>query len=120
MKESREVRINVNNDQKLILMLVIILAATMLTACGNGDPLLGGWQEPTSGVTMDIGNDGKLVMSLNGQSITMTYTLEDPDIITLIGSADGTIPDQKMTYRIEEDKLTLTLDGADTVFYRVK
>ena len=101
-------------------ILVIILMSILLTACGGGDPLLGTWQEPTSGVTLEIGNEGKLVMSLNGQSITMSYTLEDPDRITLIASSDGTIPDQKMTYIIEEDKLTLTLDGADTVFYRVK
>ncbi len=101
-------------------ILVIFLMSLLLTACGSGDPLLGTWQEPGSGVTMDIGDDGKLVMSLNEQSITMGYTLEDPDRITLIASTDGTIPDQKMTYRIEEDKLTLTLDGAETVFYRVK
>jgi len=37
-----------------------------------------------------------------------------------VGSLDGTIPDQKMTYLVEENKLTFTLDGADTVFYRVK
>lgn len=101
-------------------ILVCLLLMVLLTACGSGDPILGTWQEPASGVVLDIGNDGKLVMSLNGQSITMGYTLEDPDRITFIASRDGTIPDQKMTYRVEEDKLTLTLDGVDTVFYRVK
>lgn len=101
------------------VVLLIVLISTLLTACSGGDPLLGTWQEPNSGVLMEIGNDGKLVMGLNGQSITMSYTLEDPDVITIVGTTDGTIPDQKMTYRIEEDKLTLTLDGADTLFYRV-
>lgn len=102
------------------LLLVVLLLMLLLTSCDSGDPLLGLWQEPNSGVTMDIGNDGKLVMGLNGQSFSMSYTLEDPDQITLIASSDGTIPDQKMTYRVEEDKLILTLEGADTVFYRVK
>ena len=101
------------------LFLMIILISGLLTAC-SGDSLRGSWREPNSGIAMEIRNDGKLVMSLNGQSITMNYTLEDPDVIILVGSLDGTIPDQKMTYRVEENKLTFTLDGADTVFYRVK
>lgn len=109
-----------NDLNHKMIILVALLLAVLLTACSSGDPLLGTWQEPSSGVTMNIADDGKLVMSLNDQSITMAYTLEDPDRITLIASVDGTIPDQKMTYKIEEDKLTLTLDGADTVFYRVK
>lgn len=118
-KESRKVRTHMNSTTLKNVILIIVLVSTLLTACASGDPLLGTWQEPNSGVSMEIGNNGKLVMSLNGRSITMSYTLEDPDVITIIGTTDGTIPDQKMTYRIEEDKLTLTLDGADTVFYRV-
>ena len=101
------------------LIIVFLLLVMMLSACGSSDPLLGTWQEPTSGVTMEILSDGKLVMGLNGSSFTMNYTLEDPDIIILVASTDGTIPDQKMTYRFEEEKLILTLDGVDTVFYRM-
>lgn len=105
------------NNRKLIIVMLIL--AIILTACGSSDPLLGIWKEPNSGVTMEILSDGKLEMSLNGSSFTMGYTLEDPDIIILIASTDGTIPEQKMTYRIEEDKLFLTLEGVETLFYRM-
>ena len=45
---------------------------------------------------------------------------EDPDVIIFLASADGSIPEQRMTYRLKEDKLVLTLDGIDTAFFRVK
>lgn len=101
------------------LAIVITLLILFTTACGNKDPLLGKWQEPNSGVIIEILEEGKLVMSLNSSSITMEYTLEDPDVIILHASSDGAIPDQKMTYKVEEDTLSLTLDGAETLFYRM-
>lgn len=102
-----------------ILTLILLLAGT-LSACVSRDPLLGTWQEPSSGVTMKLGSDGELVMSLDAASFMMSYELEDPDVMIFLASEDGSIPEQRMTYRLKEDKLILTMDGVDTVFYRVE
>ena len=102
------------------LALILMLVTFMTAACSAKDPLLGKWREPTSGVVIEILEEGKLVMSLDNSSITMEYVLEDPNIILLHASTAGTIPDQKLTYLVEEDTLTLTLDGAETLFLRQK
>ena len=98
---------------------VILLAtALVLSACGSRDPLVGTWNEPNSGVVMEINEDGEVSMTLNGASITLNYRTEDPDVFILLGSEDGSIPEQRMTYRIKDERLILTLDGVNTVFFR--
>lgn len=101
------------------LLLSFLVLAAALTGCFNRDPLLGKWQEPDSGVMMELMEDGTLVMSLGNSSFSMKYTVEDPDKITLIASSDSNIPDTVMTYKLEDDRLILTLDGVATVFTRV-
>jgi major membrane immunogen (membrane-anchored lipoprotein) len=105
---------------KYLLWVMLLIAALTLSACGSRDPLMGTWMEPNSGVVMEITDDGKVSMTLNGASITLEYTTEDPDVIIILGTADGSIPEQRMTYRVKEDKLVLTLDGVNTSFFRVK
>jgi hypothetical protein len=41
-------------------------------------------------------------------------------VIIILGTPDGSIPQQRMTYKVKEDKLVLTLDGVNTAFFRVK
>ncbi len=97
-----------------------MICITVLSGCGGRDPLIGQWQEPISGVTMDIDKDGDLVMGLHGTSFKMTYLLEDPNVMIFKASTDGSIPDQRMTYQVNEDVLIITVDGVDTTFYRLK
>ncbi len=104
---------------KTVRLLVILLSTVLLlSACGSRDPLVGNWIEPNSGVVMEINQDGEVSMTLNGASITLNYETEDPDVFILLGSEDGSIPEQRMTYRIKEERLILTLDGVNTVFFR--
>lgn len=103
-----------------LLCATLLIVALILTACGSRDPLLGTWTEPSSGVVMEITRDGEVSMELNGASITLKYKTEDPDVIIILGTPDGSIPEQRMTYKVKEDKLVLTLDGVNTSFYRVK
>ncbi len=104
---------------KTVRLLVILLSTVLLlSACGSRDPLVGTWIEPNSGVVMEINQDGEVSMTLNGASITLNYETEDPDVFILLGSEDGSIPEQRMTYRIKEERLILTLDGVNTVFFR--
>ena len=99
---------------------MLLIVALTLSACGSRDPLVGTWTEPNSGVVMEITADGEVSMTLNGASITLKYRTEDPDVIIILGTPDGSIPEQRMTYKVKEDKLVLTLDGVNTSFFRVK
>jgi hypothetical protein len=103
-----------------LLFTMLMTAAFMLSACGSRDPLLGTWMEPGSGVVMEINKDGEVSMELDGASITLKYKTEDPDVIIILGTPDGSIPQQRMTYKVKEDELVLTLDGVNTAFFRVK
>jgi major membrane immunogen (membrane-anchored lipoprotein) len=103
---------------KLILLTLIL--GLLLTACGSKDLLIGSWNEPVSGISMQFNEDGSMVMSMNGTAFTMTYEKQDPNILVIKASTDGSIPDQTMTYTAGKDKLTLTVDGTDTIFQRVK
>jgi hypothetical protein len=104
----------------VFILIIILVIAVLLTGCGKKDPLLGQWQEPTSGITMEFNKDGELIMGNKGTSITVAYVQKEPNTLIFKASTDGSIPDQSMTYRVEEDNLILTVDGIDTVFVRVK
>jgi hypothetical protein len=100
--------------------LLVLFCFVFLAGCGNDDPLIGTWLEPDSGITMQFKDDGNVVMSNEKTSISLPFTTQEPNIILVKASTDGTIPDQTITYRVEENKLILTVDGVDSVFSLVK
>jgi len=101
--------------------LLVAFCFVFLAGCGTDDnPLIGTWQEPDSGITMQFKDDGNVVMSNDKTSITLPFTTQEPNTILVKASADGTIPDQTIVYRVEENKLILTVDGVDSVFSQVK
>jgi hypothetical protein len=105
---------------KFLTVVIILMLGTLLVGCGTKDPILGTWTEPTSGISIEFKKDGSLVMGKSGTTFTMAYLKQDPDIVIFKASTDGSIPDQKMTYRVEDDNLILTIEGIDTVFVRQK
>ena len=110
-----------NAQRKIFfLCIILVLTAILISGCGGSDSIVGKWEEPASGVSMQIGKDGIVTMSLKNASFNMNYELQDPDIMIFKASTDGTIPDQKMTYKVNKETLTLTVDGIDTIFYRKK
>lgn len=111
-----------NTRRKLLFMLVIllILLSFTLSGCDAEDTVIGYWQEPVSGVTMNIGKDDMVILGYNGASFNLPYELQEPDVLVFKASEDGSIPEQKMIYVLAEDTLTITLDGVDTIFYRMK
>ncbi len=103
---------------KSLILLVVLAAGILLSGCGEKDPLLGKWVEPSSGITLEFKDDGTVITARGNVSFSMAYEKQDPDIVIFKGSADGTVPEQRMTYKIEDDQLLLTIDGVGTVFNR--
>ncbi|PKN90677.1 MAG: hypothetical protein CVU42_05445 [Chloroflexi bacterium HGW-Chloroflexi-4] len=103
-----------------IRTLLVLFCFVLLAGCSEDDPLIGTWQEPDSGITIQFKDDGNVVMSNDKTSIILPYTTQEPNTILVKASTDGTIPDQTIIYRVEENKLILTVDGVDSVFSLVK
>jgi hypothetical protein len=100
--------------------LIVVFCFVFLVGCKHDNPLIGTWKEPDSGITMQFKDDGNVVMSNDKTSITLPFSTQEPNTILVKASTDGTIPDQTITYRVEENKLILTVDGVDSVFSQVK
>lgn len=100
--------------------LLVLFCFVFLAGCNNDDPLIGTWLEPDSGITMQFKDDGNVVMSNDKTSISLPFTTQEPNTILVKASTDGTIPDQTIIYRVEENKLILTVDGVESVFTLVK
>jgi hypothetical protein len=103
---------------KILLVLSILMVAFVISGCSEKDPLMGKWEEPSSGITLEFKEDGTVVTARGNVSFSMTYEKQDPDLIIFKGSTDGTVPEQRMTYKIEDEQLLLTIDGVGTVFNR--
>lgn len=104
----------------ILIVLLACMFGIFLSGCDEKDPLLGVWEEPTSGITMQFKEDGDLVISNQKTSITLTYEKPDENSILINASDDGSYPEQKMLFRVEEDRLILTMDGVETVFTLAK
>ncbi len=102
------------------LVLMVLLGLLMLTACGDKDPLIGTWQSTESAISFQFKDDGNVVISNEVTSQTLAYEKQDPDIILIKGSTDGSLPEMAMNYRIEEDRLILSLQGNESVLTKVK
>lgn len=109
-----------NGFNRICLGLMVLVILLGITGCASKNDLYGKWEEPVSGVVMEINENGQLLMTLHGTTITMSYELEDPNVLILKASDDGSIPDQRMTYQVVEDSLTISLEGVENQFTRVK
>jgi hypothetical protein len=104
----------------LLLFSISLVFIFLLSACGSKDPLLGAWLEPVSGISLAFDSNNNVVISMHETSYTMQYAEQDPDVLVIKVSTDGTIPDMTMKYKVDKDQLTITVDGTDTLFQREK
>ena len=104
----------------LSLILLFFISSFLLVGSDEEDPLITTWEEPGSGITMQFKDDGNLVISNQKTSLTVAYEKQEPNTLLFTASADGSYPGQTMSYRIEEDRLILSLEGNETVFVKVK
>jgi hypothetical protein len=106
--------------KRLFLISLLLIIALMLTSCSEKDPLLGKWQEPITGITLEFNDDNTLIIERDGTSFSVEYEKREPDIIAITDAGSVNMPVQTMTYRIVEDQLVLIVDQVETVFDRAK
>ena len=102
------------------VVLMVLLAILLLTGCDDKDPLIGTWQSVETEISFQFKDDGNVVISNQVTSQTLAYVKQDPDILLIKGSSDGSLPEMTMNFRIEEDRLILSLQGNETVLTKVK
>ncbi len=105
---------------KSLVIISLFILSFLLVGCDDKDPLLGVWEEPSSEIKFEFKSDGTVIVGRGGVFYMLNYEKQDPDIILFKDTAYGQTPDQKMTYKVEDDHLILTVDGIDTVFDRKK
>jgi hypothetical protein len=102
------------------ILLLSLIFAGLISACGKKDPLIGSWTEPVSGISLAFDDNSNVVISMHETSYTMQYAEQAPDVLIIKVSTDGTIPDLSMKYKADKEQLTITENGIDTIFKRVK
>ena len=100
------------------ILVILLLSGILLSGCATKDPLIGKWEEPSSGITLEFKDNGTVITARGNVNFSMQYEKQDPDILIFKGSTDGTVPEQRMTYKIEDNQLLLTIEGVGTVFNR--
>lgn len=106
--------------KKQICLIILLLILTLtLSACSEKDPLIGMWEEPASGITLNFESDGTLVIARHGASYSVEYEKQEPNIIAVTATGIDDFPVGSFTYQLEEDKLIITVDKVQTIFYRI-
>ena len=101
--------------------LVIVMFASLLSACGNGKKFVGTWKEVDSDSTLVLANDGTGSLTTeDGISGSVNWSLEDDKIFMNI-SICGMSMTKEFTYEFSGDTMTLTdAEGEITVYEKVK
>lgn len=103
--------------KKSLLAISVFLLSIMLVACGGTDKeLIGKWEDNLAGVsTYDFKKDGTVSAEVINDKIEGKYTADGKVIKIKIGEKEIELP-----YTIKGDKLTITSNGTDIEFGRVK
>jgi hypothetical protein len=109
----------------VLTILLPVLAAVTLTACGGTPSLVGKWQHIEGSAYIEFFNDGQMEMGDNLNTISGTYeeTL-DKEITVILTSVNGEALDEEeqvvLEYSFSGDELTLTDGENPETFRRVK
>lgn len=103
--------------KKSLLAISVFLLSIMLVACGGTDKeLIGKWEDNLAGVsTYDFKKDGTVSVEVINDKYEGTYTADGKVIKMKINKKDVELP-----YSIKGDKLTVTSDGTEIEFGKVK
>ncbi|MGD9142705.1 MAG: DUF5640 domain-containing protein [Dehalococcoidia bacterium] len=95
-----------------LLILLLVLAAVTLTACGGASSLVGKWEYAEEEVYMEFFNDGQMEMGDGYTTMICTYEeTGDKEITLTLVSVNGEVMDGEedvvLEYSISGDELTL-------------
>jgi len=96
------------------ILLVVMLAAFTLAACGGPNySLYGTWRDETGGVTLIFQQNGHLLIQQQGSVQNMLYEFTSPSTITL-KAFEGAPQEQTavLNFSIAGDKLSLLAQSA--------
>lgn len=105
--------------KSLALCVVLFAGLLIMSACGKKEGIVGTWEivsasgamsELNKGMTYDFSSNGTVIMK-KGFSNEAKYTLTGEELAITVGGV--TI---KSTVKINEDKMTMTIQNSDQVF----
>lgn len=73
----------------LCVLAAALLVAALVTGCGAETLIQGSWTDDTGSVSMQLGKEGKAVVTAYNFPLEVSYTYKD-DVLTIIYSEDIT------------------------------
>jgi hypothetical protein len=110
----------VKKSSSVLLMVggLLLTLALAFSACGGGggdDAIVGVWTDEQGLVEYEFKSDGALVVTFMGQEDQTTYSTEDG---LLMFPDPDTGEQSEIQYRVEGDRLIMTLDGEEGILVR--
>lgn len=103
---------------KLISVLMVLVLASSLSACGKKEAVITGTWQSNSAEEYVLNSDGTGSHKLSDfDAINIEYKVEGSKI-TISETILGKKTDATYDYKLEENKLTLTSNGNSSVFER--
>ncbi len=108
----------------LALVFAVLMCVSVLVACGSSSKgIVGTWTATEDGQTVDMTfkADGKLSMTMMGVNVEGTYTAKDGKLsatVSLMGQTQEIFED--VEYKVDGDKLAITVDGDTQILNRKK
>jgi len=102
----------------VIAALILIIFAA---ACAPANPLLGSWQEDSTGMIIEFNSNGKMKMIVSEDLMAaVDYQLVDSDTVLIKASSLGSgSTDVQWDFAVDGGTLTISLDGQSTTLTRV-
>lgn len=102
------------------LCLVIVMLASMLSACSGDKKFVGTWQEVNGDTTLVLANDGTGSISESGLSGSVNWSVDNNKVFITVALC-GMTETEEYSYKFSGDTMTLTdAEGESTVFSKVK
>lgn len=98
--------------KRILAVVLVMVFALALTACGKKNDIEGTWKL-TGGAMIDALVGGELPegMTLEDLGFVLTFEYKDGDKFAMNMSAMGESETGEGTYKIEDGKITMTVDG---------
>ena len=110
---------------RIILPLTIMLFLVGAnTSCTYFSPIVGKWQDNSTGYIMEFTRDGKVIINADNYVITGTYQLVSGDVVNLslqgdAGNLMGMTGSNSFQFKISGNTMTMEGGGGIGVLYRV-